>query len=259
MFIFLFHDLTKLINLTFQRLEDKPSQYSLESVQELQVFQSSTQYETIFSIQSLQLLNLVNVTTLKLFFKPSQKLHLSDIDSLSDFKNLVIYHVNFLIELLKKLTHSITHSKIKSEYIHSLLNIHNATEWRQTQLLVMFSTIDGIFYQFPYQYLTQMDPNQQNFLSNNAVYQSIDITVYYDITGDISGFSSLEGYIRLIGQDTGENGFYFQPLSFTSPNLVSGNIRNGRYYFKITLPQYINGTYQFGIQSITDQVGNTNG
>ncbi|KYQ89864.1 hypothetical protein DLAC_09839 [Tieghemostelium lacteum] len=142
------------------------------------------------------------------------------------------------------------------------------------------STIDGTFYQFPYQYLTQMDPNQQNFPTNNAICdlsgprlvdtgilnqdsiydtsdQSIDITVYYDITDDISGFSSLEGYIRLIGQDTGVNGFYFQPLSFTSQNLVRGNIRNGRYYFNFTLPQNTNGTYQFGIQSITDQVGNT--
>ncbi|KYR02736.1 hypothetical protein DLAC_11434 [Tieghemostelium lacteum] len=103
--------------------------------------------------------------------------------------------------------------------------------------------------------------NKSRLVNNRVEYdtsdQSIDITVYYDITDDISGFSSLEGYIRLIGQDTGVNGFYFQFLSFTSQNLVSGNIRNGRYYFNFTLPQYTNGTYQFGIQSITDQVGNT--
>ncbi|KYQ89867.1 hypothetical protein DLAC_09841 [Tieghemostelium lacteum] len=141
------------------------------------------------------------------------------------------------------------------------------------------STIAGTQYQFPYEYLVEMDPNQQNFPTNNAVCDfsgprlvntgvlnqqsvyntesnSINITVYYDITDDLSGFSSLEGYVRLVGQDVAVDGFYFQEFTIDSQNLISGNLRNGRYYFNFTLPQYTNGTYQFSVNSITDNIGN---
>ncbi|KYQ89868.1 EGF-like domain-containing protein [Tieghemostelium lacteum] len=141
------------------------------------------------------------------------------------------------------------------------------------------STIAGTQYQFPYEYLAEMDPNQQNFPTNNAVCdfsgprlvdtgivyplsiydtsnQSINITIYFDITDDLSGFSILYGYIRLIGLDNGVNGFYNQELIIGSGDIGSGNLRNGRYYFNFKLPQYTNGTYQFGVTKIFDIIGN---
>ncbi|KYQ89866.1 hypothetical protein DLAC_09840 [Tieghemostelium lacteum] len=142
------------------------------------------------------------------------------------------------------------------------------------------STILGTQYQFPYEYLVEMDPNQQNFPTNNGICdfsaprlvdagilyplsiydtsnQNINISVFYDITDDLSGFETLNGYIRLVGQDIGVSGFYYQEFTLSSKDIVSGNLRNGRFILNFTLPQYTNGTYQFGISSLIDKVGNS--
>ncbi|KYR00789.1 hypothetical protein DLAC_02836 [Tieghemostelium lacteum] len=91
------------------------------------------------------------------------------------------------------------------------------------------------FYQFPYVMLVEMDPNQLNFTTNtntcdfasprlvdagiidlqeyyDCTQNDNNITIYYDITDNLSGFQTLNGYIRLTGMFSGSTWVLFSTI-----------------------------------------------
>lgn len=179
---------------------------------------------------------------------------------------------------------TVTQSQSSGTFSIDLCNLPGFAFWYQD--IGIYINIPSYFpndksYQFPYIYLIEMDPNNQSFpinplgcdfsgprlvnvgiLNPQSVYdttnQGYSVTLFYDITDDLTGFNNLLGSIKLkegANEETGE--FYIQPIQFNASALVSGNIRNGRYQFTIQIPQYTNGTYEFSISNITDNQGNS--
>ncbi|KYR01400.1 hypothetical protein DLAC_01990 [Tieghemostelium lacteum] len=135
------------------------------------------------------------------------------------------------------------------------------------------SPIPGVVWDFPYEILVDMDSNKQQFpndivcdyagprvvdfgVENPQFYDttsgSVNVTLTFTITDDISGFSLLQGSIRSNTPDA----YYFLDFNVLDSHLVSGNKNNGIYQYIFTLPQYSNATYVVSIISVLDQAFN---
>ncbi|KYQ92307.1 hypothetical protein DLAC_06270 [Tieghemostelium lacteum] len=145
---------------------------------------------------------------------------------------------------------------------------------------VVSSIVGATNYQFPYEILVKMDPNEQKFpinlklcdysgprlvdmgvLNPSSIYDTTDgpvnVTLYFDITDDLSGFYNLEGQIQSFDTTTNSyTEFYNDNFQLGNEALYNGNLNNGRYLFNWTIGQYSNGLYQFLPYQLNDIAGN---
>ncbi|KYQ92310.1 hypothetical protein DLAC_06273 [Tieghemostelium lacteum] len=171
---------------------------------------------------------------------------------------------------------SIQQPQLNGSFTVDLCNIPGFTKSFQGNFGIYISIkspIPGVNWQFPYEVLTALDPNQQQFESVTCDYsgprlvslgvfdpqpsydttsQGYNITLQFQITDDLSGFEYLSGQVRSNNSES----YFWQDFSVSSSDIASGNINNGIYEINWYVPQYTNGQYVFEVSYLVDSVGN---